>query len=85
MNRYFDLSDAKITLCVGVKPGSAAALATPERIRDSFKQKGTIREIEIDEYMRLTKAYTENEFDREYGGPQFPAKGKQGLWNWDAG
>lgn len=27
MNRYFDFPDLRVTLCVGVKPGSAAGLA----------------------------------------------------------
>jgi hypothetical protein len=39
MKRYFDLPDAKLTLLVEVKPGSPAALASPERIKDHFKQK----------------------------------------------
>ena len=57
MNRYFDFPDAKVTLCVGVTPGSPAALATPERIRDHFKQEGTVREIDSTEYTKLTDAY----------------------------
>lgn len=61
MNRYFDLSDAKLTLMVEVKAGSAAALATPERIRDHFKQKGAVREIEAPEYAKLTRKYKELE------------------------
>jgi len=60
MNRYFYFPDAKITLCVGVKPGTAAALATPEQIRDHFRQKGAVREIESTEYTRLTDIYTWN-------------------------
>jgi len=58
MNRYFDFPDAKVTLCVVVESGSAAALATPERIRDHFKQKGAVREINSKEYTELTDAYT---------------------------
>jgi len=61
MNRYFDFPDEKVTLCVGVIPGSAAALATSERIRDNFKQKGTVREIDSKEYTELTDIYTWNE------------------------
>lgn len=57
MNRYFDFPDLRVTLCVGVKPGSAAALASPERIRDHFKQKGTVREIDSTEYTKLTDQY----------------------------
>lgn len=57
-NRYFDFPDARVTLCVGVKPGSAAALASPEKIRDHFKQKGAVREIDSTEYTRLTDVYT---------------------------
>lgn len=57
MRRYFDLQDAKITLLIEVKAGSPAALAEPERIRDHFKQKGAIREIEQNEYVRLTRIY----------------------------
>ena len=68
MNRYFDFPDVKITLCVGVKPGSAAALATPERIRDHFKQKGVVREIDSNEYTRLTDIYIW--LDRAYGTAQ---------------
>ncbi|TCX51952.1 hypothetical protein C1I38_08120 [Dehalobacter sp. 12DCB1] len=60
MNRYFDFPDEKVTLCVGVKPGSPAALATPERIRDHFKQKGEVREIDSKEYTHLTDIYTWN-------------------------
>lgn len=59
MKRYFDLPDSKLTLCVGVKPGSAAALATPETIRDDLKQSGIIREVELEEYRALTRKYTE--------------------------
>ena len=58
MKRYFDLSESRLTLFVEVKAGSAAALATPDRIRDHFKQKGSIREIEHDEYTRLTRQYS---------------------------
>ena len=65
MNRYFDFPDAKVTLCVGVTPGTAAATATPERIRDHFKQKGAVREIDSTEYTRLTDTYTW--FDRVAG------------------
>ena len=57
VNRYFDFPDARITLCVGVKPGSAAATATPERIRDHFKMKGAVREIDSTEYTKLTDIY----------------------------
>lgn len=60
MNRYFDFPDTKVTLCVGVEPGSPAALATPERIRDHFKQKGRVREINSTEYTKLTDIYTWN-------------------------
>lgn len=58
MKRYFDFADERVTLCVEVKAGSAAALASPERIRDHFKQKGAVREVERNEYNRLTRAYT---------------------------
>jgi len=58
MNRYFDFPEAKVTLCVGVEVGSPAALATPERIRDHFKQKGTVREIDSKEYTELTDTYS---------------------------
>lgn len=58
MNRYFDLPDEKITLCVGVTPGTPAALAEPEKIRDHFKIKGAIREIDSNEYTKLTDIYT---------------------------
>ena len=62
MNRYFDFPEEKVTLLVTVKPGSAAARATPEQIRDHFKQKGAVREIDSTEYMKLTGQYTlENE------------------------
>lgn len=57
MNRYFDFPDAKLTLCVGVTPGSAAARATPEMIRDHFKQNGAVREIDSREYTELTDIY----------------------------
>jgi len=57
MRRYFDLPDSKNTLLVEAKAGSAAALAEPEKIRDHFKQPGAIREIERDEYVRLTRIY----------------------------
>jgi len=57
MRRYFDLPEIKNTLLIEVKTGSAAALAGPEKIRDHFKQKGTIREIERNEYVRLTRIY----------------------------
>jgi len=58
MKRYFDFMDSRITLCVEVKAGSPAALASPERIRDHFEQKGAVREVERNEYERLTRAYT---------------------------
>lgn len=60
MNRYFDFPDARVTLCVWVAPGSVAALAAPERIRDhfKFKQKGAVREIDSTEYTKLTDIYT---------------------------
>ena len=58
MKRYFNLSEAKLTLLVEVKAGSAAALATPEKIRDHFKQKGCIKEIDSKEYFCLTKQYS---------------------------
>lgn len=61
MNRYFDFPDMKVTLMVQVKAGSGAALASPERIRDHFKQKGSVREIELTEYTRLTKVYSGKE------------------------
>jgi len=57
MRRYFDLPDAKNTLLIDVKAGSQAALAEPEKIREHFQQKGTIREIERNEYVRLTRIY----------------------------
>ena len=57
MIRYFDFPDVKMTLSVGVKPGSPAALATPEMIRDCFQQKGSVREIDSREYKKLTKIY----------------------------
>jgi len=57
MRRYFDLPDIKNTLMVEVKAGSPAALAEPVKIRDHFKQTGTIREIERNEYVRLTRIY----------------------------
>lgn len=57
MRRYFDLPDAQNTLMVEVEAGSPAALAEPEKIRDYFKQSGTIREVERDEYVRLTRIY----------------------------
>lgn len=66
MNRYFDFPDSRVTLCVGVTPGSAAALASPERIRNHFKQKGTVREIDSTEYTKLTDIYTW--FDRHAAG-----------------
>ena len=58
MNRYFDFPDIKTTLLVTVKPGSGAARATPEKIRDHFKQKGAVREIDSTEYTKLTDTYT---------------------------
>jgi len=61
MKRYFDLPDSVLTLLVEVKAGSPAALATPERIRDHFKQSGRIREVEEKEYLRLTQIYKEAE------------------------
>jgi hypothetical protein len=57
VRRYFDLPDVKNTLLIEVKAGSAAARAEPEKIRDHFKQTGIIREIERDEYVRLTRVY----------------------------
>lgn len=60
MNRYFDFPDTQVTLCIGVKPGSAAARATPETIRDHFRQKGAVREIDSTEYTKLTDIYTRN-------------------------
>ena len=57
MIRYFDCPEAKMTLSVGVEPGSPAALATPEMIRDCFQQKGAVREIDRREYKKLTKIY----------------------------
>lgn len=57
INRYFDFADERVTLCVGVKSGSPAALATPEKIRDHFKMKGSVREINSTEYTRLTDIY----------------------------
>lgn len=57
MRRYFDLPDARNTLAIDVGAGSSAALAAPEAIRDHFKQKGTVREIERNEYIRLTRIY----------------------------
>jgi hypothetical protein len=65
MKRYFDLPEAKNTLLIEVKLGSAAALATPEKIRDHFRQTGTIREIEREEYARLTQIYIGNELPHE--------------------
>ena len=59
MDRFFDLPDEKLTLLVEVKAESAAALASPERIRDHFRQKGSIREVERSEYLRLTRIYKE--------------------------
>ena len=56
-DRYFDFPDARVTLLVTVKAGSTAALATPERIRDHFKQKGVVREIDSKEYTHLTDIY----------------------------
>jgi hypothetical protein len=58
MKRYFDLPDARLTLFVEVKAGSPAALASHERIRDHFKQKGAIREVEQGEYKQLKRAYS---------------------------
>lgn len=58
MNRYFDFPDMKCTLCVAMLKGSAAATATPEQIRDHFKQKGEVREVGVREYTRLTGVYT---------------------------
>lgn len=58
MNRYFDFSDEKVTLIVGVERGTPAALATPERIRDHFKLKGAVREVNSTEYTKLTDIYT---------------------------
>lgn len=55
MNRYFDFPDHKKTLMIDVKPGSAAALATAEQIAKHFNQKGSVREIERAEYIRLTR------------------------------
>lgn len=60
MDRYFDFPEMQVTLCVGVKPGSAAARATPEMIRDHLKQKGPVREIDSTEYTKLTDIYTWN-------------------------
>ena len=57
MIRSFDFPEAKMTLSVGVEPGSPAALATPEMIRDCFQQKGAVREIDRREYKKLTKIY----------------------------
>jgi hypothetical protein len=61
MKRYFDWPDAKETLMVEVKPGSAAARATAEAISKHFGKTGMVREIEHAEYARLTKAYVERE------------------------
>jgi hypothetical protein len=57
MRRYFDLSDARITILLDVVAGSPAALAPAERIRDELKQVGAIREIESTEYARMTRIY----------------------------
>jgi len=57
-NRYFDFPDERLTLCIGVKIGSASAKATPERIRDYFGKTGKIREIGSTEYTKLTDVYT---------------------------
>jgi hypothetical protein len=57
-NRYFDFPDERLTLCVGVIIGSAAAKATSKRIRDYFGKTGKIREIDSTEYTRLTDIYT---------------------------
>lgn len=57
-NRYFDFPEERLTLCVGVKIGSAAAKAEPERIRDHFGKTGKIREIDSTEYTKLTDIYT---------------------------
>jgi hypothetical protein len=70
MKRYFDFTDSRITLCVEAKAGSSAALATPERIRDHFKQKGAVREVERNEYERLTRAYTKPEAAQAGEGEQ---------------
>lgn len=58
MRRYFDLPDTKNTLMVEVEVGSPAALAEPVKIRDHFRQTGTIREIERNEYVWLTRIYS---------------------------
>ena len=65
MRRYFDLPDLKNTLLIEVKAGSAAALAEPVKIRDHFKQKGNIREIDRDEYVRLTRIYNGHKLPEE--------------------
>ena len=57
MRRYFDLPDNKNTLVIEVEAGSPAAVAAPEKIAEHFKQTGTIREIERNEYVRLTRIY----------------------------
>ena len=59
MYRYFDFGDSKITLFVGIKDGSPAVSASPEKIRDYFKQSGMVREIDQREYIKLTKKYAE--------------------------
>ena len=58
MRRYFDLQDTKNTLLIDVDAGSPASLAEPEEIRDHFRQTGSIREVERNEYIRLTRIYS---------------------------
>ena len=57
MRRYFDLPDERNTLMIDVDAGSPAALAPAEKVAAHFKQPGRIREIEKNEYIRLTRQY----------------------------
>jgi hypothetical protein len=57
MNRYFDFPDEKITMAVDVKAGSPAARAPAKKLAQALGQTGAVREIELREYVQLTRIY----------------------------